>query len=337
MFGLGIFGIVFILIWAVVIIVIIGGIIKSKKYKKKRDEIYSKVAVAKAQDINNYINMLTNNKDLESARSSYKNSKLIALIFVAILATIAVIFEFFNPFIVFFGIVGSIIIISIGTAKYGKIYKEQVISSIIKSYDKDMKYNPTSGITLNVYKTGKFESFDRYATEDLIVGNVCGFEFALADVHTEDESTDSEGRTTYTTVFRGPVAVLELNKLNDLMLYISDNHVKILKGNSYVELDNQAFEEKYDVFTNDSVVAMRILTPTITTKILEMHDKFGFFFEIKLIDGLLFFRFHCDTLFNPNPNDITKEATDIAFYFNMLDGIKSIMEEIVKVLKEFER
>ena len=114
------------------------------------------------------------------------------------------------------------------------------------------------------------------------------------------------------------------------MLYISDNQLKLFKG-QYVELDNQAFEEKYDVFSNDDVVAMRILTPTITTKILEMHDKYGFFFEIKLINGLLFFRFHSDTLFEPSPGNIEKEATDIAFYFNMLDGMKAIMKILVKL------
>ena len=62
-----------------------------------------------------------------------------------------------------------------------------------------------------------------------------------------------------------------------------------------------------------------------------------FFYEIKLIDGMVFFRFHSDTLFDPSPNDIEKEATDIAFYFNMLDGMKNIMEEIIKTLNEFER
>lgn len=329
--------IMFALIWGAVIILLISMFIKGRKDKKKRDEIYSKVVSQKTQDINTYVNMLTNNKDLESARNSYKNSKLYALIFVAALAIICFIFQFFHPFIIMVGIVGTIIIINIGSAKYGKIYKEQVITSILSNYDKSLKYTPNSGITKDVYRSAKFESFDRYNTEDLIVGKICGFEFALADVHTENESKDSDGDTTYTTIFRGPVAVLELNKLSNLMLHISDNQLKLFAGNKYVELDNQAFEEKYDVFTNNDVVAMRILTPTITTKILEMHDNFGFFFEIKLIDGLLFFRFHSDTLFDPNPNDINKEASDIAFYFNMLDGMKSIMEEIVKILNEFER
>lgn len=324
-------------VWVIVIIAIIVSAVKGSKRQKKRDEVYSKVKLEKAADIQTYINMLTNNKELEEKRRIYKNSKLYVMLVIAAVIGVCLFFQFFHPFIIFFVIVISIIIFAIANAGYTKIYKNQVISSILKNYDKELNYMPDNGIQRNIYKIAKFEHFDRYTTEDLIVGKICGLEFALADVHTEDESTDSEGHTTYTTIFRGPVAVVELNKLKDLVIYVSDNQLKLFRGNEYVELDNQAFEDKYDVFTNNDVVAMRILTPTLTTKILEMHDKFGFFFEIKLIDGLVFFRFHSDTLFNPCPGDIEKEATDIAFYFNMLDGMKNIMEEIIKTLNEFER
>ena len=324
-------------IWAVVIVAIIAGVIKGNKAKKKRDEVYSKVKLEKAADIQNYINMLTNNSELEKKRQACKNSKWYMGLVILIVAGICLFFQFFHPFVLIFTIIICAIISSVATASYSKIYKEQVIASILKNFDKDLQYMPNNGIRKDVYRIARFESFDRYSTEDLITGKICGLDFALADVHTEDESRDSEGHTTYTTIFRGPVAVVELNKLEDLVIQISDNHLKIFRGNQYVELDNQAFEDKYDVFTNNDVIAMRILTPTLTTKILELHDTFGFFYEIKLIDGMVFFRFHSDTLFDPSPNDIEKEATDIAFYFNMLDGMKNIMEEIIRTLNEFER
>ena len=145
----------------------------------------------------------------ERVRETLKNFGLPRLIIAAFLLLMFI--KFFNPFIIFVAVVGSIIIFSIANSKYSKIYKEQVITSIINSYDKELRYNPTSGITRDVYRTAKFEYFDRYHTEDLIVGKIQGYEFALADVHTEKESTDSDGNTTYTTIFRGPVAVLELN------------------------------------------------------------------------------------------------------------------------------
>ena len=228
-------------------------------------------------------------------------------------------------------------IVSVSKVGYTKIYKNQVITSILKNYDKDFSYMPENGIERNIYSSAKFERFDRYNSEDLIVGKICGLDFSLADIHVEDEKTDSEGHTTYTTLFYGPVAVVELNNLNDFVLHISDNQIKLFKEKYHVESDNQVFEEKYDVFSNNDVVATRILTPALTTKILEMHNKFGLFCEIKLINGLVFFRFHCDTLFKPNPGNIEKEAAEIAFYFNMLDGMKKIMEEIIKTLKDFER
>lgn len=323
--------------WLVICYIIISGAIKGKKRQNKRNEVYSKVKLEKASDIQTYVDMLKNNKDLEEKRKKYNNCKLYVLLIIIIVGCICFFTNWFHPIIIFVVILVSAVIFALANAGYTKVYKDQVITSILKNYDKDLNYMPENGIKKEIYRTAKFEFFDRYTTEDLIVGKICELEFALADVHTEIETTDSDGNTSYSTVFRGPVAVVELNKFKDLVLNISDNNSKLFKGNEYVELDNQMFEEKYDVFTNNDVVAMRILTPTLTTKILEMHDKFGFFFEIKLIDGLVFFRFHSDTLFNPCPSNIEKEATDIAFYFNMLDGMKNIMEEIIKTLNEFER
>ncbi len=331
------FPIIFGGIWVVVIVSIIAAIIKGKKQQKKRDEIYEKVKLEKSADIQTYVNMITNNQELEAKRKTYKNSKWYVIAVIAFVAVLCLVLQFFHPVIIFFTIVVCVIITAVSSSGYTKVYKDQVITSILKNYDNELQYMPNNGIQRNIYKTAKFEYFDRYTTEDLIVGKICGLQFALADVHTEDESTDSDGNTTYTTIFRGPVAVVELNKLKDLVICLSDNHLKLFKSNEYVELDNQAFEEKFDLFTNNDVIAMRILTPALTTKILEMHDKFGFFFEIKLIEGLVFFRFHSETMFNPNPGNIEKEAADIAFYFNMLDGMKNIMTEIIKTFNEFER
>ena len=324
-------------VWVFILIIIIISLVSGRKQLKKREEIYSKVKLEKSAEILEYTNMLTNNKDLEKKRIAYKNSKWYVLAFIALVAGICIFFQIFHPIIIIVTVVVSVIIFSVASSGYSKVYKNQVITSVLQNYDKELKYMPENGIQRNIYRSARFESFDRYSTEDLIIGKICGLDFALADVHTEDESRDSDGNTTYTTIFRGPVAVVELNDLTDFAIHISDNHLKLFRGNEYVELDNQAFEDKYDVFTNNDVVAMRLLTPTLTSKILEMHDKFGFFYEIKLIDGLVFFRFHCDTLFVPNPGNIEKEAADIAFYFNMLDGMKMIMEEIIKTLQNFER
>lgn len=314
-----------------------GGGKKIVRRLKKRKEVYSNVSMEKVDDINKFIDILKNNKELEARRQSYKNGKICVFLIVFTVILGCIVLDIFNLFFVLVVIALVFAILSFSKIGYTKIYKNQVITSILKNYDKEICYMPENGIDRSVYSSAEFEKFDRYNSEDLIVGKICDLNFSLADVHIEDEKTDSEGRTTYTTIFFGPVAVIELNTLTDFVLHISDNQIKLFREKYFVESDNQVFEEKYDVFTNNDVVAMRILTPSLTTKILEMHNKFGLFCEIKLINGLVFFRFHCDTLFKPNPGDIEKEATEIAFYFNMLDGMKMIMKEIVTNLQGFEK
>ncbi|MGN1372291.1 MAG: DUF3137 domain-containing protein [Candidatus Coprovivens sp.] len=329
--------IIFVAVGASIIAVFIYGIKEATKDAKKREKIYSNLRVSKYTDIHKYIDILKNNKELEDKRKKLKNSKWWIILIILTAIAITIFLRIKVPIIIFISIVISIIIYNLSANGYTRIYKNQVISSILKNYNKDLTYQPDNGIGKDIYDLGNFESYDLYHTEDLITGQICGLQFTLADVHTQDVSTDSDGNTTYTTVFLGPVGVVELNKLKDLDIFITSNRAKIFRSNEYMELDNQLFEDKFDVFTNNDVLAMRILTPSFTNKILELHDSFGFFFEIKMVDGLVFFRFYSDTLFEPSPYNIEKEATDIAFYFNMLDGMKMIMDEIIKTLKDFER
>ena len=111
-------------IWAVVIVAIIASVIKGNKAKKKRDEVYSKVKLEKAADIQNYINMLTNNSELEKKRQACKNSKWYMGLVILIVAGICLFFQFFHPFVLIFTIIICAIISSVATASYCIYFKE---------------------------------------------------------------------------------------------------------------------------------------------------------------------------------------------------------------------
>lgn len=339
-FGVFLFKAFVVIAWFAFVIVAIVKLVKeAKSSKKTKERIYSEVKKEKQEDIKNYINILTNNQELDKKRKKHKKINLyICIIFIIV---IMVSLSFHNWFVLFSAcwitFIFSFIWKTVSSLSYSKVYREQVIKTVIKNYNSDWQYEPNSGISSKTYRIGNFEGYSSYHSEDLITGMISGYRFSLSDVHTERESTDSDGNTSSYTVFLGPVAVIELNKLNDFSLIVSTDKVKLFDKKDYIELDNQLFEEKYDVFTSDKVAALRILTPSLMDKILELYNSFGYFYEFRLISGLLFFRFHSDSLFEPHPNNIEKEALSIAYYFKMLDGMTEIIEEIIKSLKEFER
>lgn len=330
----------FILIWlGLFIYAIVKMVNEAKNSKNAKEKIYDEVLNEKQSDIQDYINILTNNQELDKKRKSHKKINLYVCVIFVIIIVISLVLENWKFLVGAFWItfVFSLIWKACSSGSYSKIYKEQIIKTAIKNYNNEWQYNPNEGISSQTYKIGKFEGYSSYRSEDLITGMISGYRFSLSDVHTERESTDSDGNTSSYTVFFGPVAVIELNKLNNFSLIVTTNRLKLFDKNDYVELDNQLFEEKYDVFTSDKVAALRILTPSLMDKILELYNSFGYFYEFRLISGLLFFRFHSDSLFEPHPNNIEKEALSIAYYFKMLDGMTEIIEEIIKSLKEFER
>ena len=59
----------------------------------------------------------------------------------------------------------------------------------------------------------------------------------------------------------------------------------------------------------------------IDDKILDLHRKHDYYFEIKLIDNLLYLRFNTGTLFTPCASNPRQEATDIAIYFSLLNEL----------------
>ena len=81
---------------------------------------------------------------------------------------------------------------------------------------------------------------------------------------------------------------------------------------------------------------MRILTPNVTNAILDLTKETGIHTEIKIFNNIIYFRFYTEDLFVPSIKDIDKEATNIAFYFKLIDGIKTIMNNILDVIEEVE-
>ena len=60
------------------------------------------------------------------------------------------------------------------------------------------------GIGGNISKIEYSESYDNYYSEDTIEGILEGkYEVKMAEVHTENESTDSNGNTHKNTIFHG--------------------------------------------------------------------------------------------------------------------------------------
>ena len=193
-------------------------------------------------------------------------------------------------------------------ASYTTQYKQLVITPFIKLLTPNISYRSNKSMERRAYIDGQFESFDVYSSNDDIVGYINNYQFELANVHTEDEHTDSDGHTTYTTVFKGLYAFMPLPNTYEIEMFlrkdIKDTR-KIFKKsgksfeNLYTKLDSSEFENKFDVYTNNKIFAAKILTHDIMQLMVDYVEKYGIPFEFTIKNNYFYIRFPGYDLFEP--------------------------------------
>lgn len=302
-------------------------------FKSKKNNLNINFNYVTQEETNKYKNILLNHSKLTELRKYY----IYCLIICSILFLVFFILGLISvPIFIFIGIFIMAICPSMVKKKYNKIYKEEVLKKIIKEDNNILEYYPDSGMDIEDYKFAKFEKFDKYESEDLLIGQINGLKYSLADVHTYRRDEDSDGSSTYVTLFNGSVARLETNKNLNSFIYILNNQIKLFNNEYFISIDNENFEKMYDVYSDNAILAMRLLTPDITTSILNLTNKTGIYTEIKLYNNLIYFRFYTGNLFEANILNSEKEAVNIAYYFKILKGINEIMQNILNAIDEVE-
>ena len=123
--------------------------------------------------------------------------------------------------------------------------------------------------------------FDRYSSEDMITATITGNDnkkttIRFAEVHTERESRDKDGHTTYTTIFCGLAGMMNLNKDIGTKIYIRNNALFNSLSNNRVKMDMTEFEKRFDVECEDKILAVRLLTSDVMTEMLDLYNKFKY-------------------------------------------------------------
>lgn len=125
-------------------------------------------------------------------------------------------------------------------------------------------------------------NWNRSSGSDTVYGRYRGVTFVFSDVHLEDEetSTDSDGNTntTTTTRFRGQWLMLEAKKALPHMVRLRERAQRRLTGSykktkSDVETENAAFNEKFEILTDDPHTAFYVLTPHFMEAIIAADER----------------------------------------------------------------
>lgn len=236
------------------------------------------------------------------------------------------------------------VILLLGPAnQYKKTYKEKVVKKFIKAYDENLEFWYEKGIPKATYVEGAFENFDRYHSEDLIIGNIDGHHMMMGEVHTEREyqTTDCDGHTetNYETVFHGLFGLSELDKSYNGMVKIHADKgflSKVFDNKKRIEMDSSEFEKHFDVIADDKIQAMQILTSDIMDRMLQFLNHSKIKFELTIHNNKLYIRFKTGGMFEANIMKSSVNLDSLKKVYDVINFTFDITRAFAKVIDETE-
>lgn len=305
-----------------------------------------------------YARLYTENfAELEQMRAKAKRSSVIVILIVAGIFILASI----NPLVIVFGLIGLIVYVIVGVKKnkikivnkndfpiqerektYPEVFKEKIITPIIENAFEGAKYNAKLGLEQFEYrKAGYKENYDRYHSEDLVIAPLSVNDevvtsISFAEVHTERESKDSDGDTTYVTVFNGLAGSFLIPKDTGKKIYIRTNGRVSNWNKSKVKMDMPEFERMFDVESDDPILTMRILTSDVMAEMIDLYKKYKYRFEVNILNDTVYMRLSTGPMFEPSIFKSSMEYKQLEKYYLVLKALTNIASHMYDTVSKLE-
>lgn len=278
------------------------------------------------EDVLKYEKLIRENHILKIARLIY----YLWLVIAFILLIIFIKFDIINIFIFIFFLSVFLIVSYFIKAFYTKIYKKQIIQEIFNaSGNLNKTYYAEGGITKEDYKFANFEKFGKYKTSDLIKGFIGTEHYELSSVTTYSEIYSLDNvHYIVPKKFEGVVSKVNLNQSVDSFVYIVGNKKRYDKKN-LILIDDERFNDKYYVYSNNEEIVKKLFNSDI-----KLEKDTNIYYEVKLYNDVLYFRFFIGKLFIPNMFSLKKDALVIVKYMFILDYMEMVMSQFIKVLND---
>ena len=262
-----------------------------------------------------------NFEDVESARQKYHDKikkywstvaiillviPLTIIFFIVILGKFSISIIMPVLFIAFMGFIISAIIISVATRKdataYRKAYKAYFVEKNLKQIFTDLQYNHEAGIDEKLLaNTGMINTGDVYSSNDLTIAKYKDVSFMQADACIQVEHTDSDGDTTYVTIFLGRFMIFEFPKKFNFRLEVVGKRFgayRVIGKNAAtgrkatkIKTESTDFNNNFKIYGDDGFEAYYILDPAFMEKIQNIGEVYKYklmfgFIDNKLLVGL---------------------------------------------------
>lgn len=166
-------------------------------------------------------------------------------------------------------------------------FKKEFFSKIIDEKYPGATFEPSKGMTKKEYKAlGMMKTGTNYTSKDLIIGKTKhDTDFKYSEVKVTVHADKSE-----ITIFNGAIFSFEYNKNFEAPVYICRRKMAAQEAFKHpkthkIELENEEFNDMFDVYTDDDQTAFYLLTPPIMEKIIQFAKDYKQGQIIGYVDG----------------------------------------------------
>lgn len=299
-------------------------------------------------------------EDVENARVRYKDKItktslitvciLVALVLIAFFAItganfsiVTILPALFMSAIFVFAI--TAIVVAIATrkeaAEYKKTYKAYFVEQNLAKTFTNLQYQHEAGLDKQVLAaTQMINTGDRYSSNDLTMGKYKNVNFTQADVHIEEEYTDSDGDTHYTTIFRGRFMIFEFPKKFNFKLEVVSKFFGVGKvpgrnpqtGRKFekFEVESIDFNKKFKIYAEDGFETFYLLDPSFILKIEKVSAEYDKKMIFCFVDNKLYVGINegKDSFEPPRPSKPIDEQLEIEKVSHDIKVITDFVDEL---------
>ncbi len=229
---------------------------------------------------------------------------------------------------------------------YDKKYKTGVVADIVNKANRGLTYSMKSEDygkeLLEKYELAAFDTyrFNRDRREDFITGKLTDkITLSMGELDLDEVVGGRRNRTTI-DVFNGLfVYVHGINEFKGTLKILNNNNKmkeKNTQNLAQVKMDSTEFENLFNVYADNSVVAMRVLTSDIMQKMVEFETRLGIHYEVMVSGTEIFMRFFTTELFEPAIFNESREKDRVRAYYEVIKLITDVSIELDKIISEVE-
>lgn len=234
---------------------------------------------------------------------------------------------------IFIFIISKIIFGNKDVAQFNKDYKEKVINKMLENFIEELDYIPLKSLPSNVYDEAKYGGhYNKYYSDDYFEGKINGQKIVMADLLVQEETRtkdkDGNEETETTTIFNGLFGKINIDKSINANMTITKDHGFSFFNKQKLEMDSFEFEKVFNVYTDNDIISMQLLTADIQEDILELYNKYKISFHITIMNNKMYVLFNTGSMFEVfstkrSPNEVLEK------YFEIMKFIYKLVDKII--------